>query len=333
MINRISYLTTENTVPYENLALEELLMQESDPDECILYLWQNRHTVVIGRNQNCRGECRIGDLEKDGGYLARRLSGGGAVFHDMGNLNFTFLIHTLNYDLDRQLGVIVGGVQAMGIAAEKSGRNDITAHGKKFSGNAFYHSGGRSYHHGTIMVDADLDNLSHYLTVSPDKLAANGVQSVRSRVVNLRELNPAVTVEGMKSALITSFGEQYGLTPAPFDPGRIDSAKLRERTEHFASYSWRVGSEPDCTATVTGRFPWGGMELRLKLSGGRISAVTVYTDSMEADLSAVLTGRLTGAELSLLGIKRALSPVAGQSAPLTAMVADTEKLMEEWQYG
>lgn len=333
MINRISYLITENTVPYENLALEELLMQEVAPGECILYLWQNRHTVVIGRNQNCRGECRIGELESDGGYLARRLSGGGAVFHDLGNLNFTFLTHTDNYDLDRQLGVILLGVQALGIAAARSGRNDITAEGRKFSGNAFYHSGNRSYHHGTIMVDADLDNLSRYLTVSPDKLAAKGVQSVRSRVVNLQELSPGVTVERMKSVLVASFGEVYTLDPTPFDHTRVNSVVLAERTEHFASYNWRMGSEPDYTAAVAGRFPWGGVELRLKVSGGKIAAVTVYTDAMDADLSAILVGRLTGAVLSQSGIKEALSPRTGQSSELTAMVADTEKLMEEWQYG
>ncbi|MEG1942884.1 MAG: lipoate--protein ligase [Angelakisella sp.] len=222
MINRIAYVTTDNTVPYENIALEELLLDTVLPQECILYLWQNRRTVVIGRNQNCRGECRMAQLEADGGYLARRLSGGGAVFHDMGNLNFTFLVQSEDYDLDRQLEVILRAVRSLGIAAEKSGRNDITADGRKFSGNAFYTKGNRKYHHGTIMIDADLDNLSRYLTVSPDKLAAKGVKSVRSRVINLRELNPAVTVESVKTALIAAFGELYGLCPLPLDSSRID---------------------------------------------------------------------------------------------------------------
>lgn len=333
MISKIRTIVTENTVPYENLALEELLLHTVEPDECILYLWQNRHTVVIGRNQNCRSECKVNELEKDGGYLARRLSGGGAVFHDLGNLNFTFLVQSENYDLNRQLEVILQAVRALGIEAEKSGRNDITAEGRKFSGNAFYQSGNRKYHHGTVMINADLTNLSHYLTVAPDKLAAKGVKSVRSRVVNLSELNPAVTVERTKEALITAFGQVYGLTPLPMEQERLDSAKLRERAEYFASYRWRIGNEPSFTTAVSHRFGWGGVELRLLVSGGMIQTATVYTDAMDAELAPLLSQRLTGAELSPSGIAKALSPVRGQSDELTAILGDIARVMEEWQNG
>lgn len=187
MIKKLSICITDDRNPYRNLALEKYLTLHTEPGECILFLWQNQRTVVIGRNQNCWKECRISRLEADGGFLARRLSGGGAVFHDLGNLNFTFCVCEEDYDVDRQLEVIVQAVRTLGIDARKTGRNDVTADGRKFSGNAFYRSEGHCFHHGTLLVNVDTAAMSGYLNVSPDKLKARGVDSVRSRVVNLCE--------------------------------------------------------------------------------------------------------------------------------------------------
>ena len=141
MIEQLTYIETDNTHPYKNLAVEEYLLLHCRENECILYLWQNQNTVVAGRNQNVWKECLVSRLEEDNGHIVRRLSGGGAVYHDLGNLNFTFLVRKENYDVSKQLDVILKAVQKLGIAAEKSGRNDILADGRKFSGNAFYEKG------------------------------------------------------------------------------------------------------------------------------------------------------------------------------------------------
>lgn len=213
MIKKIRYIIGKQTSPCSNLALEEYLLRHVEKEECILYLWQNQKTVVIGKNQNCWKECKVEELQKDGGTLVRRSSGGGAVFHDLGNLNFTFLVRKNNYDLNKQLDVILKSVQKFGIDAKRSGRNDITVDDRKFSGNAFYTSGDCCYHHGTILLDVDMKNLSKYLTVSTEKLQSKGVSSVKSRVVNLKELNSEITKELMCEKLIQAFGEVYDKTP------------------------------------------------------------------------------------------------------------------------
>ena len=209
MIGRLLVCRARGTDPYENLALEEALLNRVRPGELILYLWQNERTVVIGRNQNPWKECRTALLEQEGGHLARRLSGGGAVFHDLGNLNFTFLMDAEDWDLPRQLTVLERACRSLGIPAQRSGRNDLLADGRKFSGNAFYKHNGRAYHHGTLMVDVDLEMVQRYLSPSRAKLESKGVNSVRSRVVNLREFVPDLTIPQLADALISALGEVY----------------------------------------------------------------------------------------------------------------------------
>ena len=180
------YLISDSTDPYHNLALEQLLFDHCEHDSVILYLWQNNNTIVIGKNQEPYNECRVDEFLRDNGRIARRRSGGGAVFHDLGNLNFTFLVPTADYDLDKQLKVIELACEKLGVKVERSGRNDILADGRKFSGNAFYKNGPRAYHHGTLMVDVDREKMGRYLNPSKAKLSSKGVDSVRSRVVNLK---------------------------------------------------------------------------------------------------------------------------------------------------
>ena len=172
-------LYTDTFDPWLNLSVEEQLLNSVKPGQFILYLWQNHNTVVIGKNQNAWRECKTELLENEGGKLARRLSGGGAVFHDIGNLNFTFVVDRENYDLTKQVSVILNAVNSLGINAEMNGRNDLTVDKRKFSGNAFCFRKHGAYHHGTVLVNADMSKMARYLQVSKEKILSKGIQSVQ----------------------------------------------------------------------------------------------------------------------------------------------------------
>ncbi len=281
MIKRIRYIISKDFNPYNNLALEEYLLNYVKEEECILYLWQNEKTVVIGKNQNAWKECKIRELEEDGGRLVRRLSGGGAVFHDLGNLNFTFLVHKDNYDLDKQLEVIIQAVKNLDIHAKKTGRNDITVEGRKFSGNAFYRSGNRSYHHGTILISVDMNNLSKYLNVSRDKLMSKGVESVKSRVINLKEYNPNLDIDRMKEELLHAFGEVYGCELTPIDQEELDEQEMKVLAEKFSSWDWIFGKKMEWTYSMDRRFSWGNIDFNFAVESGRISRCVIYSDAMD----------------------------------------------------
>lgn len=193
-----------------NLARDGYFLENNKKGDVILYFYVNKNAVIIGRNQNAWKECSIANMDADGVQLVRRHSGGGAVFHDNGNLNFSFITDEKHYDLNRQMRVILNAVSKLGLKAELSGRNDITVDGKKFSGNAFSLAKGNRSHHGTILVNADLTKLSNYLCVSKEKMRSKGIDSVRARVCNICELSSGLTVEAMRRLVIESFIEEYG---------------------------------------------------------------------------------------------------------------------------
>ena len=286
MVDELLVVYTQNTVPYGNIAREKLLLDHVEPGQCILYLWQNARTVVIGRNQDALAEVRVAELEADGGHLARRLSGGGAVYHDLGNLNFTFVASNEDYDVDQQNEVILRAVRALGIPAERTGRNDLTAGGCKFSGHAYYRTGGASYHHGTLMVDVDVDDMGRYLKPAPSKLASKGVQSVRSRVANLVEFQPVLSIEDLAECLCVSFGQTFGLPFKMAGDEVFDAAELEELAGRFASREWLFRDERAFTRKVDARFGWGGVTLRYELedeggAGGDDAGVAAATGSAE----------------------------------------------------
>ena len=301
------YLIAQSTStdPHHNLALEETLLNMAT-DAVILYLWQNQNTVVIGRNQNPWKECRTALLEQEGGHLARRLSGGGAVFHDLGNLNFTFLMPQAHYDLDRQLGIICDGVRSFGIDAQRSGRNDVLAKGRKFSGNAFYKNGKQAYHHGTILIDADMEKLSRYLNPSKAKLAAKGVDSVRSRVGNLRELNPDITIDAMKAALTDAFSASCGGAVE-----RIEVTPDPALVERYRSWEWNYGQKLPFTLEWEDRLDFGCIRIEANVEHGAIRAAKVWTDAMDWQLSAKLEQALTGSKLDRSELMKKAPDFAG----------------------
>lgn len=325
-MKQLFLIETTCTDPCHNLALEKYLMDHVQPGQCILYLWQNANTVVIGRNQCAADECRIPELEAAGGRLARRLSGGGAVYHDLGNLNFTFLARRTDYDVTRQTEVILQAVRALGVPAEKNGRNDLTAEGRKFSGHAYYRSGDACCHHGTLMADVALDRLGLYLKPAPDKLKAKGVQSVRARVVNLARYCPGLTIPQLRQSLAGAFGQVYGLPVHPLPDGFVDGAAVAALTRKFSAPGWRYGGSAPAGQTVRrARFGWGGVTLRCTLAEGRLRQVSLASDGLEADYLAGVPARLEGCAAAPAAVEAALTRDAGPG--LRAIAADLTGLL------
>ena len=314
MINRIKLYESNSFDPYLNLATEQSLMETVEEDACILFLWQNQNTVVIGKNQNAWKECRTALLQEEGGFLARRLSGGGAVFHDLGNLNFTFLMPQAEYDLDKQFSVIAEAVSLLGLRSERSGRNDVLAEGRKFSGNAFFKHDGKAYHHGTLLIDVDMNKLGRYLNPSKAKLQAKGVDSVRSRVVNLTELNPDITIAAMKEAMAKAFAKVYDkpmtvMTDKDFDHDSIEA--LRQRN---ASWEWNYGQKLPFSAEMETRFPWGGIQLCLQVESGCVQMAKVYSDAMDWSLAPAREQALTGVQFTQEALTAAMQAVPAEFA-------------------
>ncbi len=329
MIGKTLFILADSDVPYRNQAVEEQLLRTVQPGACILYLWQNRRTVVIGRNQNGRAECRAELLEQDGGYLARRLSGGGAVFHDLGNLNFSFIAADPDYSVPRQQSVILAAVRSLGLDAEISGRNDISVGGRKFSGNAFMSSGIRHCHHGTLLISADTSDMGRYLNVDPSKLQSKGVRSVRSRVVNLNELDGSITVGRVADALKSAFAAEYGAAPETLDVRQLDRQAVARLTDKFASDEWRLGAEPDFSYARRQRFPWGGAELLLQVSHSRISGVRLFTDALDAGLPGAVSDALCGRPFSAAALCGALRAQADADPARRQALLDISSLVME----
>ncbi|MCL1965029.1 MAG: lipoate--protein ligase [Firmicutes bacterium] len=306
---RARALRSRDVNPHRNLAREEALLC-GGRDEAILYLWQNASAVIIGRNQNAWRECRTSLLAAEGGTLARRTTGGGAVFHDLGNLNFSFIVPREKYDLTRQLSVILEAVRSFGIDCSFSGRNDLLAEGRKFSGNAFRFTRDGALHHGTLMVKVDPERMARYLAVSEEKLAARGVKSVPSRVVNLSGLGE-VTVETLARAVRDAFEAAYG--PAPLEDA--DSLALpgyEALAGRNASWAWNYGVTPAFDASFARRFDWGGVELLLTLSQGHIVRCKVFTDAMDAELAERLEKALRGCPLDARAMRERTGGEVGE---------------------
>lgn len=294
------FIVSDQTNPYLNIAVENYLVEYAD--SIVLYLWRNRRTVVIGQNQNPYSEVNLEALDADGGYLMRRRTGGGAVYHDDGNLNFSFIVPKDLYDQTRQFAVIQRAVESFGLHTELSGRNDILVEGRKFSGNAFSKGRINDLHHGTLLISGDMSDLQRYLKPKPAKLQKHGVSSVRSRVVNLAELNSTITPESITPRLREAFLSEYSEYAESSEYANfseiVSCPDVQRLYAEFASEEWLYGRWRTFTAQRSAQFDWGGVELSITIDQehNRITDVQIATDALDLGALDLARQLLIGAD-------------------------------------
>ncbi len=326
MIEKLYLVRSGQTDPYRNIALEKILTEHAQPGSVTLFLWQNRHTVVIGRNQNAFLECNLALLKEEGGRLARRLSGGGAGYHDLGNLNFTFAARKEDYDVGRQTDIILRAVRSLGISTEKTGRNDLTAAGRKYSGHAYYRTGDCSCHHGTLMVGVDTEKLGRYLTVPQEKLESKGVRSVRARVANLKEFCPELTASMLGEKLVQAFEAEYGLTAGEIRSEDLNLPEIETEAAFLQSDAWLYGRRIPFTFRFGGHFRWGGIEFRLAVNEGRIRDAEIFSDAMDAEMIGRIRDAACGVPFRAWDLTEAMQKAIRDADP--TVLGDLETLLK-----
>ena len=292
------FLLSNQSDPYLNIAVENYLLSLPSNGQVTLYLWSNRRTVVIGQYQNPYSECNVEQLESDGGFLMRRRTGGGAVYHDLGNLNFSFVVPYELYDQSRQLSVLQKAVAAFGLQTEVSGRNDVLCQGRKFSGNAFSKGRNQRLHHGTILIRTDVEAIQKYLKVKPAKLHKHGVDSHQSRVVNLSELNPAITAASIVPHLLSAFEQEYGTPVRTLNFHQLASLpEVQQLRLSFASPEWKYGRWQQFEAQRSAQFDWGGVEISLQVDepSATITSINIASDCLLPDAIDLAQSLLSGA--------------------------------------
>lgn len=284
--------------PFLNLAVESSLLNDGSDDTVTMFLWKNQQTVVYGYNQNPFTECNVDTLLSEGGHAARRRTGGGAVYHDLGNLNFSFVAHKDNYDVRRQLKVIQTALGFLGLDTEISGRNDLTCDGRKFSGNAFGFYKERRLHHGTILIKTDTEKLSKYLKVNPAKLQKHGVKSVASRIINLSEVVD-VTSDTIMPHLIRAFEQVYETRPEAVGFNELLTDDVLKTRDVFASDEYLFGKWRNFHARKSAQFQWGLAEIDLNVNEaeGVIESISIASDGLEPELIEDAERILTGASI------------------------------------
>jgi lipoate-protein ligase A len=329
---KLRILKSAVTNPWFNLATEDWIFNTLNPDSHTLFLWRNSETVVIGRSQNPWVECKTDKMEADDVFLARRQSGGGAVFHDLGNTNFTFLSPSDAYDQEANFTVIINALKKLGIDATLSGRNDMQVGDRKISGSAFRHAADRSFHHGTLLVNANMQKLGDYLNPHPLKLKAKGIKSVRARVANLVDFNETINHETLSDAIIEAFCEYHGETA---QVEQLDEASLAKQPtlnayyQQMADWDWRFGKTPEFTHHIETRFDWGMMDVHMDVKQAMITEVVIFSDALNVELIDLLKNTLTGVKYNKPEIKNKLDDLAKAQPELAAQMDD----FEQWLVG
>ncbi|CAF0818251.1 unnamed protein product [Adineta ricciae] len=292
-IHRIVYSSSTNI--WFNLATEEWLSKTIKPNEHILFLWQNDKCVIIGRNQNPWKECFLERMESDGVLLARRRSGGGAVYQDLGNTCFTFLISQANHKLDKHLNskILLDALSSeFNIEARAEGRNDLVygPQKRKFSGSAYQNTQQFALHHGTLITNVDTTAMKKYLNPNKEKLMSKGVDSVQARVINLCEINSSINHKDLCSAIEKSYRQTYSNDSIP--PAQALSREVLDSIpELHAAYKlyndlqWRFGQTFSFTHEYERRFPWGTISIGIVSErDGIIHTCEIYSDSLYVNM-------------------------------------------------
>lgn len=326
------YLESPSTDPAFNLALEQYVFDSLPRSEEYFMFWQNHNAIIVGRHQNTAQEINAAYVAQKGIQVVRRLSGGGAVYHDLGNLNFTYVVDAAaspKVDLRLFCTPVALALSRMGVSAQVSGRNDITIEGKKFSGNAQYVREGRVMHHGTILFDSDLSVISQALQVSAEKLTSKGVASVRSRVTNVKPYLPQdVTLPQFKQRLLAAMFEGAPMDRRPFTPQELQAVEDL-RAARYATWDWNYGASPAGTLRKCRRIEGcGSVEVYLTLDRGRIQDLSFRGDWFGEEEPETLLPLLRGLPLDQEALTAALSTVdvsrcfIGLTAPqLAALIA------------
>ena len=268
------YLKNPSVNPYYNMAFDEYCLESLPVDEPVFFLWQNRPAVIVGFNQEVNTEVNLDYLKENGIDLVRRVTGGGAVYHDLGNLNYTIVGRSedLERDYPEYAALMMKALQALGVPATLSGRNDILVDGKKVSGFAKRVCKNRLMVHGTLMYDVNLDVLTNVLNPSSTKLQSKGIASVRSRVANLKEFLPELpTIQAFQKRLEEILSNQYA--DAEYPLSEEDLAHIQRLSdEKFATWEWNYGRSPKATLVHSARLACGTVEIHLTLAENRIAS-------------------------------------------------------------
>lgn len=279
MSSIVTYLETGSQDPCYNLAFEEYVLTHRRLGDYLL-LWQNDNTVVIGQNQNAEEEINRAFVEAHGIRVVRRTTGGGAVYHDLGNLNYSFITdagETGKLTMERFTGPVVSALQTLGVQAEASGRNDILVEGRKVSGTAQRLLNGRILHHGTLLFDADPAMVEGALRVDPEKFRSKGAKSVRSRIGNIREFLPdGMDLPSFWACLKTALAGEGFVTGFLTEEER--SAVEALRRSKYGTWEWNFGRSPVFDLSNRRRWNGGSLEVRLSVQNGLISGIAFHGD-------------------------------------------------------
>lgn len=309
---------------YKNLALETYLLEKSTL-ETILFLWKNSNTVVIGKNQNAYKECLLQNMEKDGVKLARRPTGGGAVYHHLGNLNFTFISPSNPFSIDNNFKTIISALNNLNIDAKLNGRNDITVNNKKFSGNAFFKTKTRDLHHGTILINEDLSILSKYLNVNPIKFKSKGVDSIKSRVINLTTINQNITAEKIVDELIKEHQKKYGLAIYKNLPKESEYLDIYSK---YSSREWIFGQNPNTNISFTTFLSSGEFSINIDIKNDKITYIKVYSDTLDTILPNTIESSLKGQKFLLSDITKILTSILGNISDANLITTELENYLK-----